>query len=68
MSAGEGPFVSDRICQKIICLEKYVSGFIEVLGRANFTFAVRSCVQHSQLPMPAARGARAGKGHAVPQA
>jgi hypothetical protein len=41
MRAGEGPFVSDGICQKIICLEKYVSGFIEVLGRAKFTLAVR---------------------------
>jgi hypothetical protein len=39
--AGEGPFVSDGICQKIICLEKSVSGFIEVLGRAKFTLAVR---------------------------
>jgi len=40
MRAGEGPFVRDGICQKIICLEKYVSGFIQVLGRAEFTLAV----------------------------
>jgi hypothetical protein len=39
--AGEGPFVSVGICQKIICLEKYVRGFIEVLGRAKFTWVVR---------------------------
>jgi hypothetical protein len=41
MRAGEGPFVGDGICQKIICLHKYVSGFIEVLARAKFTLAVR---------------------------
>jgi hypothetical protein len=41
MRAGEGPFVSDRIRRKIICLKEYVSGFIEVSGRANFTLAMR---------------------------
>jgi hypothetical protein len=39
--AGEGPFASDGICPKIICLEKYVGGFIEVLERAKFTVATR---------------------------
>jgi hypothetical protein len=41
MRAVEGPFVTDGICQKITCLEKYVSGFIEVLARAKFTLALR---------------------------
>jgi len=41
VKAGEGPFVSDCIYRKIICLEKYVSEFIEVLERAKFTVAAR---------------------------
>jgi hypothetical protein len=41
VNAGKGPFVSDGICQKINCLEKYVSGFIEVLEPEKFTLAAR---------------------------
>jgi hypothetical protein len=41
LRAGEGPFVNDGICQKIICLEETVGGFIEVLEREKFTVAAR---------------------------